>query len=1242
MKTPSLQFLSHGILFADVTGVELRWKSADPKAVSYFKTSLEGKTPHEVFGKDSGDLFMKEYKSLLESKEERAFEMKLGKGKSVKIIRTTLVPFIDDSFNINHVACHLDEAVQKQGEDELVTSMPQQQERAFDVLSDAVWDWNVKTGAFRWMGRIDALLGYSEAEVPQSRETWQYRIHPDDVGRVTVALEKHLAGNASYDEVYRLKKKDGSYLICRDRGSALRNSKGDVTSMFGTLTDITEKMTKEDALIQRVEKYSNLIESSSDIIVECDLHGKIRSVNPKGASHFGLTPEKMKNRWLDDFFYFHDGKEFDQWRESVTTKPRSNIELRTLRSGRLHAYVTCSTHPEWSESHVPTGFLFVAKDNSLQRQSLQEYKAIFESSRDGIILFQHEKILRVNKAAARQFGVGDQNYFVRRSVYELVPSSQREEAAMYFTPQFDGDDPTLYPALRGLRTDGTQFDLEISISVLSYEDEPIFMLITRDVTERKVAIALLKQSESFFRALIEHSPDFIILTTMHGSTMYVNPAFTHLLGYDPSHLGDRNPLTLVHPKDRRKCIRAIVTVLQTKDPVRVLCRVPSAHGEWIDFDALIVPLISSSGEIDQFFISARDVSISRKAEALIIQSEKRYRALFESAGDGLFVFNTKGTIVNVNQSGCTMLGYEVDELKGEDIRFMMYEDDVQHFVHDPYVYVADPLPEERRLRKKDGREMWVHWRTSAFEVDGELALLAIVTDITEERRLRGELEYEHAFNAAVIQSLEPLRVINLDTWEVVSVNPKAEEYFSLASTTGSAFISCNQIGHKNVSCIDPDCPIHLAITHAAPVPVERRIESEDRWLWLCGYPFTVSNHQYIAEMIRDITDQKKMEASLAHAQKMDAIGTLAGGIAHDFNNLLGGIIGFTSLAKLKLDTKHNLYKAIDSIEKSAQRAAKLTEQLLDFARAGRVQVENIMLNTVVDSVLNLVERTFQKKIAIEKHIAPDLWFIEGDTGQIEHSVLNLCINARDAIAANSLAENGVLEIYTENKIIESDFLDLPPDFQPGSYVCLSVKDNGIGMDADVRARIFEPFFTTKADNKGTGLGLAMVYGIMQAHNGYIDVESEPGKGSTFTLYFPAVSAPEQPVRTSSVQEFVNGSGIVILADDEELMRNAAQEILEALGYRVLVAADGKEVLELFEKTPKVLCVILDVMMPGMSGTEVYSHLRKKNPNLRVLFTSGYYPDPRAKKFIESGEVDFLQKPYTVEALAEKLAEVVAK
>jgi len=378
----------------------------------------------------------------------------------------------------------------------------------------------------------------------------------------------------------------------------------------------------------------------------------------------------------------------------------------------------------------------------------------------------------------------------------------------------------------------------------------------------------------------------------------------------------------------------------------------------------------------------------------------------------------------------------------------------------------------------------------------------------------------------------------------------------------------------------------------------------------------------VSERARAVEEQNRLREQLAHAQKMEAIGTLAGGIAHDFNNLLAGIMGYASLAKSQFDTDHPHWRVLDTIEKSATRAAELTSQLLGFARRGRYQVQPTDMNGVADRVVSIISRTFDRKIVVEISHDPDLRPVDGDPGQLEQCLMNLCVNSRDAMPAG-----GTLSIGTANAVVGPRHSSLMPDLRPGEFVVLTVKDTGIGMDSGVQARIFEPFFTTKELGKGTGMGLAMVYGIVKSHDGTVIVESSPGKGATFRIYLPASSMP-LPEKPAQVPEVRRGSEKVLVVDDEPVVREMVDALLKELGYEVVLASGGEEACQIYGSARPQL-VILDVVMPGMSGLETYEALRQIDPGVRVLVSSGHTDEGQPSEMIEMGAKGFIQKPYSL-------------
>ena len=395
---------------------------------------------------------------------------------------------------------------------------------------------------------------------------------------------------------------------------------------------------------------------------------------------------------------------------------------------------------------------------------------------------------------------------------------------------------------------------------------------------------------------------------------------------------------------------------------------------------------------------------------------------------------------------------------------------------------------------------------------------------------------------------------------------------------------------------------------------------------------TVLGYQGI---IRDITERKRLEAQLQQAQKMEAIGTLAGGIAHDFNNLLMGIQGNVSLVLTDMDPSDPHYERLMNTEKQIQSGAKLTSHLLGYARKGRYEIKPLSLNQLVEETSETFART-KREVTIRHELAADLFAVEADPGQVEQVLWNLFINAADA-----MPDGGELMLRTSN-VTHRDMTGKLYDPVPGNYVLLTVTDTGTGMDKEIMERIFDPFFTTKERGRGTGLGLASTYGIIKGHRGYIDVTSRKEEGSTFKIYLPASEKRVYEAFKHS-DRLVTGTETVLLVDDEEAIRQVGQELLEAMGYEVLLASNGEEAIELYEKrSDDIDIVLLDIVMPHMGGGATYERMKAINPDVKVLLLSGYSIDGEATDIMKRGCNGFIQKPFTMKELSGRIREIVEK
>lgn len=444
--------------------------------------------------------------------------------------------------------------------------------------------------------------------------------------------------------------------------------------------------------------------------------------------------------------------------------------------------------------------------------------------------------------------------------------------------------------------------------------------------------------------------------------------------------------------------------------------------------------------------------------------------------------------------------------------------------------------------------------------------------------------------------------------------------------------------------LHPEDAASLANANLLAAPGETKTTFENRFrcrdgsyrllLWNAS---AVPSQGLIYAIARDVTEQKRLEEQYRQSQKMEAIGRLAGGIAHDFNNLLTVILGYSEIAARTLYSADPMFTMIREIKKAAERAELLTRRLLAFSRKQILQPDILDLNALLADTRTMLGRLIGEDVDFSLNPGRDLWPIKADRGQLEQVVMNLAINARDAMPSG-----GQLTIETANVILDEKYLASNPDARPGEHVMLSVSDTGCGMDAATKARIFEPFFTTKAPDKGTGLGLATVYGIVKQSGGHIEVLSQPNEGTTFKIYLPRA---QQGLLSSKSQTALDktpsGSETVLLAEDEDAVRSLTRLALQSKGYSVLEARHGEEALMIAQQhTGPIHLLLTDLVMPKLGGRQLAEQLLQTHPHVKVLYVSGYMDDAIIRQGLMKASTAFLQKPFSPELLAHKVREVL--
>ncbi len=612
----------------------------------------------------------------------------------------------------------------------------------------------------------------------------------------------------------------------------------------------------------------------------------------------------------------------------------------------------------------------------------------------------------------------------------------------------------------------------------------------------------------------------------------------------------------------------------------------------------------------------------KRSEQALGVSEFKYRSVVESIKEVIFQLDAFGNWTFLNPAWTSVTGFDVPATIGTFFLEYIYQDD-RHQDQEIFLKLTERQMEycryETRFITKNGKVRWVEvFAQGAVNAeDAVIGLSGTLTDITDRKLAETQIQKLAAFPR---------------------VNPNPVLEFSADGTLTYA----NDAAHEMAKALGREELLSILPAHASEIVKEclangqkrlrEEINIDGRTITWSFFPVTASSvvHCYGA----DVTDMLNLEAQFRHAQKLESVGQLAAGVAHDFNNILTVIQGYADCLLSRCSSDAIAQTALKQVSSASQRAASLTRQLLTFSRKQLIQPKVLDLNAVLQNLANMLPRLLGEDIRLEQQYSSNLPRIEADTGMIEQVVMNLAVNARDA-----MPKGGKLFVKTLTLNIDEDYPKRHADARVGRFVCLTVTDTGCGMERRTLERIFEPFFTTKEVGKGTGLGLATVYGIVKQHQGWIEVESEPGKGSTFKIYLPAVAEMKEIAveRSEGPGPVKGGNETILLVEDEAVLRELVREVLCSYDYKVIEAASGVEALRVWDEyNGKIDLLLTDMVMPeGMSGRDLADQLKKRKPNLKVIFTSGYSSEVLGRDFGRNDTV-FLAKPY----LPPKLAHMV--
>ncbi len=1050
--------------------------------------------------------------------------------------------------------------------------------------------------------------------------------------------------------VTRVRKPDGSKIY-------LQSSSVDIVyrgkpAILTFIQDVTESRKAEQVLRESEELYRTALESTSDGVTIVQ-KGKYVYVSQRLLNTIGQPNLNLVGTMQDTDIHPGDwAKVVDAYERRHKGDPLpTDYELRVTKPDGSTVYL--HIHTVLVKYYGAPAILSFIRDITKQKEAenaLREsetlYRTALENVSDGITIadIQDGKYLYVNTKLMQTLGRPGEDVTGSPVDVYVHPDDVGLGRKYYLERKKEGKIASNFES-RLIRPDGSIAMISVRATDIVFKGRKAVISFVQDITARKKAEEALRESETFYRTALENTSDGIsIIDIQAGRYLYVNQRLMQTIGRPGEDVTGQPADIYLHPDDvgmDRQIYKALKA--SGRDKISYEIRVLAADGSTVTLGVTATETRYQGKRAIISFIT--NITERKKAENALRESEELYRTSMEKTNDGISIIQD-GKYVYANQKLLKTIGRE-EGIIGLPVGIYTHPDD-REVVKGHYEARRRgewaPLSYDARIVKPDGSIVYSNIKAVSIIYKGRPATIAFSLDITERKKAEEALRKSEERYRSIIESIDDEYFETDLAGNITFFNKKIswtghtyEEFIGLSyrqytspemsDKISKAFntvykenrvvrITDHQVLHKDGRSIYLDINVS-PIRDASGKPVGFRGISRD-----------------VSERYKMEEERKKLTEQLYQAQKMEAIGTLAGGIAHDFNNLLMGIQGYTSIMLLEVDASHPHYEQLKSVQTLVQSGASLTKQLLGFARAGRYEVVPTNLNDMIRKSIGLFGRT-KKEIRVFEKYAENIWTVEADRGQIEQVLLNMYVNAWQAMPGG-----GSLYLETENVTMDNTVAKLR-DLKPGRYVKISITDTGVGMDEKTRQRIFDPFFTTKEMGRGTGLGLASAYGIIKGHSGLITVYSEKSEGTTFNIYLPA-STKAVPSEETAESEMAGGRETILLVDDEEVITDVTGRLLTELGYQIITANSGREAVETYrQKHAEIDLVIIDMIMPGMSGSDTFDQLKTINPSIRAILSSGYSLNGKAQAIMDKGVRVFLQKPYRLHDLAQKIREALS-
>jgi two-component system cell cycle sensor histidine kinase/response regulator CckA len=1010
-----------------------------------------------------------------------------------------------------------------------------------------------------------------------------------------------------------------------------------------------QKIVEEESLL-----LAQTVKSVRDCISITDLENKILFVNDSFLATYGYTEAELLGKNISIVRSSMVSSEVSNAIQSGTMKKGWHGEIRNRRKNGTEFTVELWTSVVMNSSASPVAMVGVARDITERKQAeetLAKEQFLMNMLMDNVpdhIYFKDKesRFIRMNKSLAMRFGLNDPAEAVGKTDFDFFTEQHAQPAFEDEQKIMKTDQPMIGLEEKETWPDGSETWVTTTKMPLRDKDGEIIGTfgISKDITERKQAEEALRQSQESYRRLFEdHSAVKIIIDPDTGLILDANHAAAQYYGWTREELKQMKieQINTLSPEE--------VKIEMEKALVQKRIQFEFRHRR-ADGSVRDVEVFSSKIEIggkDMLHSIIHDITERKRIEKALSESQALYHSFVEHMPAGVFRKDSEGRFVFVNSYFCQLKGLKADEIVGKTPHEMAaYEAAIENFRTPDTMGIqrtlADEGTEHHRLIMSTGRSIDLEEiypqpdgttryyqvvKSPVFASDGKIiGTQGIQFDITERKKAEIELkESEERYRRLVEFSPDAIAVHS--EGKIAYVNPAAMTLLGANSAS-------ELVGKPFLDIIHPDCrdSVHQQIIavmkeeYAVPLTEQKfmRLDGSIVDVEVAAIPIIFKEKRAMQIVVRDISEQKKLQSQLLQTQKIQSIGTLAGGIAHDFNNILGIILAYSSLLNKSQLSPDKFATSITAINQAVQRGAALVRQILTFARKTDIVFEPMNISELIHELLSMLDQTFPKTITFSENIAESLPLIFADRTQVHQALLNLCVNARDA-----MPDGGSISIAA-GKHTREQITQQFPSANEEAYVCLTVTDTGKGMDEATCVRIFDPFFTTKEKGKGTGLGLSVVYGVIQAHHGFIDLKSVPGRGTTFRLFFPVIASNMQTIDSQhSTESFeIGGTETILFVEDEEMLIQMVNFLLESKGYNVLCARDGLEAVNIYQShKQEIALVITDLGLPVLTGSDEFKKLKEINPSVKVVFASGYFEPDIKSELLKDGAKGFIQKPY---------------